>query len=71
MIIRECPYVMVTKKVLEDKELSWEAKGFYSFLSCYDSEVEITMTSKMETLSQELISKGYMQIHDDKFTLII
>jgi hypothetical protein len=70
MIVRNCPYVMVTEEILRNKELSWEAKGFYAFLSCLKLDEEIDMHENLEELINELISIGCMELIDGKFTLI-
>lgn len=76
MIIRvvkdsDNPYVQINKKALQDKELSWQAKGLLSYLlslpndwQIYQSELVRHSTNKIDSLRsimQELENSGYIE----------
>ena len=67
----EIKYIMVPRKMIEDPDLSWEAKGVMTYL--YNrgsvSDAFIVTNDINPYIINELITKGYLIWENDSFVI--
>lgn len=66
-ILKNKDYFSISKEILEDKELSWGAKGLYAFLCCRECHMHLDILKDFPTsveLIKELVSKNLISLED-------